>query len=440
MNVRAKLFLVIALLVILVSAVYFGTTQGYLESRFSRYSAAEMADRFEAYYEAHSHSWEGVELTDFTGGRQLRKDAGFVLLSQEGHLIFAFGEENPDTVIRQGAKQAIIVNSTKVGTVYTFHFESNETAKLKAYILHTMAIEGIRVALFTAAIAFLLGFWMTWRLTQPLKRMIPFINNIASGVLRTHIPVTTKDEYGKVTEALNRMAQQLHRAEETRKQLTADVVHELRTPLAIIQSQLENIQNGGRQIYPEVLLPIQDEVIRLTRLIEDLHQLTLAESRTLPLARRPTDLVTLIDHVIDRLIPLANDQQITLVRTPTEQTWTVNVDPHRMTQVFYNVLSNALRYTPSGGAITIEIAHGEQAQSHCAVVSITDTGMGIPSEKLPYVFDRFYRVEEARSRHNGGMGLGLAIAKEFVEAHEGSISVQSTVGRGTTFKVSLPLT
>jgi two-component system, OmpR family, sensor histidine kinase BaeS len=440
MNVRGKLFGAMALLVLLVTAAYFGTTQGYLESRFAKYTAEDMAHQFQKYYEEHGNTWVGLEQSDISNAAERHRSdyGGVALLSPEEQILFFRGHAEPNSVIQHGFQQSIIVNGTKIGTVYTDQWDSTETLQMKDYILNAMIIEGFRMGILTAAIALLLGLWLTWRLTLPLKRLIPTIEQIAHGDLHIQIPITSKDEYGKVTEALNHMAQQLQRGEEIRKQLTADVAHELRTPLAIIQVQMENIQDSGRDVPPETLLPIQDEVIRLSKLVDDLHQLTLAESGKLPLDRKPTDLVPILDRIADMLQPEADERQISISRTSPTQDMIASVDPNRITQVFYNLMINALRYTPSEGTITIQLTHRDHNGSRFATVSIKDTGVGILPEKLPYLFDRFYRVEESRSRHTGGLGLGLSIAKEYVEAHHGFIKVNSEVGKGSTFTVYLP--
>jgi two-component system, OmpR family, sensor histidine kinase BaeS len=440
MNVRGKLFGAMALLVLLVTAAYFGTTQGYLDSRFSRYTAEDMAHQLQKYYEEHGNSWVGLERSDISDAAERhRSDYGGVpLLSPEEQILFFRGQAEPNSVIQHGFHQSIIVNGTKIGTVYTDQWESTEALQMKDYILNSMIIEGFRIGILTAVVALLLGLWLTWRLTLPLKRLIPTIEQIAHGDLHIQIPITSKDEYGKVTEALNHMAQQLQRAEEIRKQLTADVAHELRTPLAIIQVQMENIQDSGRDVPPETLLPIQDEVIRLSKLVDDLHQLTLAESGKLLLDRKPTDLVPILDRIADMLKPEADERQISISRSCPTQKMIASIDPNRITQVFYNLLINALRYTPSEGTITIHMTHTDHKGSRFATVSIKDNGVGILTEKLPYLFDRFYRVEESRSRHTGGLGLGLSIAKEYVEANQGFILVNSEVGKGSTFTVYLP--
>lgn len=439
MNVRVKLFGILFIFVLIVSGVYFGTTQGYLESRFGYYAAKEAAAVFEDFYVGNGGSWEGVAQLDVPEDGNRDKHGGIALLSPDGRLLYHKGAVEAQTVTLHGFHKEIMVSGKEIGTAYTYQWATDETLQMKDYIQSSMLIEGLRVGTLTFAVSLLLGLWLMWRLTLPLKRMIPSIRKVTQGDFRIHIPVTSKDEYGQVTEALNQMARQLERAEEIRKQLTADVTHELRTPLAILQSQLEIIQSGGRAVSPETLLPIQDEVIRLTKLIEDLHQLTLAESGTLPVYRQTTDLVTLMDRTLDMFGWDAEERKIRITRKYATESLIVDIDPNRMTQAFYNLLSNALRYTSSGGQVLCEIAHTEHNGTIYASISIADTGIGISEDKLPFLFERFYRVDEARSRNSGGMGLGLAIAKGFVEAHQGSISVRSNIGDGTTFTVLLPI-
>jgi two-component system sensor histidine kinase BaeS len=440
-NVRGKLFGAMAVLVLLVTVVYFGTTQGYLESRFQYYSRDKTVGLFETYYKEHKNSWEGIEQSQISKGMEQRSpdQREIALLSPDGHILYFQGQGEPHSLIQHGKQKAVMVNGIPVGTIYVNQWESTEENHLKGYVLNSMLTEGFIVAALTGFIALLLSLWLTRRLTLPLKRLIPAIEKIAGGDLHFQIPVTTTDEYGKVTEALNQMAQQLLRAEEVRKHLTADVAHELRTPLSIIQCQMENIQEGGRDVPPEILLPMQDEMIRLSKLVDDLHQLTLAEAGELRLDRKPTDLVPLLDRIVDMLKPEAEERQVEIVRFYSTEKLIALVDPNRITQVFYNLLINALRFTSSDGKITIRISDSCHDGPCFAAVSIEDTGIGIAAEQIAHLFDRFYRVEEARSRHTGGMGLGLAIAKEFVEVHQGTIAVQSKVGQGTIFIVYLPI-
>ncbi|MCU6792563.1 ATP-binding protein [Paenibacillus sp. WQ 127069] len=444
MNVRGcigdKLFGAMAVLVLFVTVGYYGATQGYLKNRFEDYFKEKTTVLFEIYYKEHKNSWEGIEEMKISDGLEQRNpdQREIALLSLDGSILFFRGSGDPGSLIQQGKLNTVMVNGTTVGTIYVDRWESTEDYLLKKHVLDSMLTQGLRVPALTGIMALLLGLWLTKKLTQPLKRLIHAIQKIAVGELHIQIPVTTRDEFGKVTEALNHMAQQLFRAEEVRKNLTADVAHELRTPLSIIQFHMEMIQEGGRDIPPETLLPVQDEVIRLSKLVDDLHQLTLAEAGKLQLDRSPTDLVPLLDRIIDMLKPEAEERHIDIVRSYPAQKLNAFVDPNRITQVFYNLLANAMRYTSSGGRISIRITDSSHDELRFACVSIADTGIGIAAEQLPFLFDRFYRVEESRSRHTGGMGLGLAIAKEFVEAHQGFITAQSEVGQGTQFTVYLP--
>jgi two-component system sensor histidine kinase BaeS len=440
MNIRGKLFGTMAILVLFVTVGYYGATQGYLKNRFEDYFKEKTTKLFEDYYKKHDNSWDSIEdLQILDEWKQRNTDQRKIaLLSPDGIILFFRGLDDPQSLIQKGKRNTVIVNGATVGTIYVDRWESTEDYRLKKYILDSMRISVLRALALMGVMALLLGLWLTRKLTQSLKRLIPAIQKIAAGELHIHIPVTTSDEFGKVTEALNHMSQQLCRAEDVRKNLTADVAHELRTPLSIIQCHMEMIQEAGRDIPPETLLPLQDEVIRLSKLVDDLHQLTLAEAGKLKLNRSSTDLVLLLDRIIDMLTPEAEEQHIDIVRSYPAQNLNAFVDPHRITQVFYNLLANAMRYTSSGGSISIRITDSSHDESRFATVLIADTGVGIAAEQLPFLFDRFYRVEKSRSRHTGGMGLGLAIAKEFVEAHQGFISVQSEIDRGTEFTVYLP--
>lgn len=183
-----------------------------------------------------------------------------------------------------------------------------------------------------------------------------------------------------------------------------------------------------------MLLPLQDELIRLTQLVDDLHQLSLAEAKKLPLERKPVDMLSLLERVIDHFAPDAQRKDVKLSLHNTAENTVLWVDAHRVTQVFYNLLTNAIRYTESG---EVEVLIERQGDQHLRV-SVRDTGMGIDAAHLPFLFERFYRMDEARARNSGGMGLGLAIAKQLILAHEGTIEVSSRLGAGSVFTVTLP--
>ncbi|MGW8821414.1 sensor histidine kinase [Paenibacillus lautus] len=316
----------------------------------------------------------------------------------------------------------------------------------KSYILDNMQLNellnvthGVRLFFFVA-IGLFFSYWMSGVLTLPLKKLIAAIERVAEGDLNVKVPVDTKDEYGKVAQTFNDMTFRLREAEETRRRLVADIAHELRTPLSVMQLKLENYQQAGHHVPPEMLLRLHDEVIRLSQLVNDLHILSLAESGRLSLERKPLDLTMHLERIVDDVKYEAEENGLDVCLYTISSPVTVMADARRITQVFINLLTNAIRYTPRGGKITVEIEDRVfDRNAFFACVSVIDTGIGIPAEELPYLFDRFYRVDEARSRHTGGTGLGLSIAHHFVRAHGGFIRVASQSDEGTTFTVFLPI-
>lgn len=316
----------------------------------------------------------------------------------------------------------------------------------KSYILDNMQLNellnvthGVRLFFFVA-IGLFFSYWMSGVLTLPLKKLIAAIERVAEGDLNVKVPVDTKDEYGKVAQTFNDMTFRLREAEETRRRLVADIAHELRTPLSVMQLKLENYQQAGHHVPPEMLLRLHDEVIRLSQLVNDLHILSLAESGRLSLERKPLDLTMHLERIVDDVKYEAEENGLDVCLYTISSPVTVMADARRITQVFINLLTNAIRYTPRGGKITVEIEDRVfDRNAFFACVSVIDTGIGIPAEELPYLFDRFYRVDEARSRHTGGTGPGLSIAHHFVRAHGGFIRVVSQSHEGTTFTVFLPI-
>ncbi|MCC3373640.1 cell wall metabolism sensor histidine kinase WalK [Cohnella sp. REN36] len=311
---------------------------------------------------------------------------------------------------------------------------------LKTYVTGRMKPIGIGNGVFFLILGLLFSLWISGMLTLPLRKLVAAIERVAQGDRDVKVPVNTNDEYGKVSQTFNEMTLRLREAEDARKRLVADVAHELRTPLAIMQLKLENSQHAGQQASPETLLRLHDEVIRLNLLVEDLHVLSLAEAGRLSLDLKPLDLNMHVEHIVEDVKFEAEENGLEVCLVSASMPVLVRADARRITQVFFNLLTNAIRYTPSGGTISLIIEDHvvDQGKSY-ACVSVKDTGIGIPEEDLAHLFDRFYRVEEARSRHSGGTGLGLSIAHHFVKAHGGFIRVQSRPNAGTTFTVYLPL-
>jgi two-component system sensor histidine kinase BaeS len=328
----------------------------------------------------------------------------------------------------------------RLDAAYLNASHAEQIAMLRAYVLHAMRSVGMEMGIFFTAIGLMFVFWLSGALTRPLRKLGVAIEQVAQGDLDVNVPVQrTVDEYCKLIGAFNDMTSRLRQAEEVRKRLVADVAHELRTPLSVMQLKLENIQQASSFVPTETLLPLHDEVIRLSRLVDDLHVLSLADAERLPLERGSVDLAQRLERIVDDIREEVAEHGLDIRLSAPTTPVVVTADARRITQVFLNLLTNAIRYTPRGGTISVEIEYRVvDRENRYAAVSVTDTGIGIPAEELPRLFDRFYRVEEARSRHTGGTGLGLSIAHQLVKAHGGFIRVVSELGEGTSFTVYLP--
>jgi signal transduction histidine kinase len=230
------------------------------------------------------------------------------------------------------------------------------------------------------------------------------------------------------------MAGSLARTERLRRTMVTDVAHELRTPLTNLRGYLEALQDGVASPGPEVIASLHEEAVHLSRLVDDLQDLALAEAGQLPLERRPVPVADVVAPVARLLAPQASAHGVTLETDLPPDLPPVDADPGRARQIVHNLLGNAVRHTPSGGRVRVTaLPAGPEVE-----VRVTDTGEGIPPEHLPHVFERFYRADRSRARATGGAGIGLAIVKQLVEAHGGRVGVVSLPGLGSTFRFTLP--
>jgi signal transduction histidine kinase len=274
-------------------------------------------------------------------------------------------------------------------------------------------------------------------LGTPLADIMAAADAVAEGDLSTRVEEKGPGEFRRLAQSFNRMAEELEHADVQRRNLTADVAHELRTPLHILQGNLEGILDGVYQPDTEHIEAMLDETRMLSHLVDDLQTLSLAEAGQLHLKMEPVDIAELLADVSTSFSGPAEaagiDLQVKTTGTPEELT--VSGDVERLDQVLSNLMGNALRHTPEGGSILLSAS----ATQNGVQILVRDTGEGIPPEDLPYVFDRFWRGDKSRQRQSGtGSGLGLAIARHFVQAHSGEISVESELGAGTTFIIELP--
>lgn len=293
----------------------------------------------------------------------------------------------------------------------------------------------ILAALGAAGISLIMGVLLARSLTHPLQELTHATRAVAQGDLALQVPVRSQDELGELAASFNQMNIQLARARDQRQQMTADIAHDLRTPLSIILGHSEALHEGILPPTPDTFYIIHDEAKRLSRLVEELRTLSLAEAGELPMSPRPVSPAALLERAFIAYTPQAQKQAISLTWQAPPDLPEVNADPDRLAQVLDNLLNNALRFTPAGGQITLGAAAAERAVH----LWVQDSGPGIPAAELEHVFNRFYRGDKARQRQEGGSGLGLAIARSIVENHHGRIWAASAAGQGATFTIELPL-
>ncbi|NJN16364.1 MAG: HAMP domain-containing protein [Oscillochloris sp.] len=277
-----------------------------------------------------------------------------------------------------------------------------------------------------ALLAVLLGLAALFssRISTPLRHLTAAAQSLAGGDMTVRVQPSTVREVGELAGAFNGMADTLVRADQQRRQLTADVAHELRTPLSIIKGRLEGIQDGIYQADDAHVAGLLGEVALLERLIEDLRLLALADAGQLPLYTDTLNIARLLTDIRASFAPEAERREIALDVQVAENLPEISADPQRLAQVLGNLVSNALRHTAAGGTVMLQA----ESNPHGVTLHVCDNGAGIRAEDLPYIFERFYRADKARTRSSGGAGLGLAIARRIIEAHGGTISAASTPG------------
>lgn len=271
-------------------------------------------------------------------------------------------------------------------------------------------------------------------LTQPLRDMAQAASRMARGDYAQKVPVRTRDEVGRLAEAFNRMAGEMEGLERLRRDLVANVSHELKTPISALRARLENLMDGVEDPNPALLAVMVQQAERLSRLVDQLLDLSRLESGDVPMQVEPVRLGPLVERVVSEVEVARAGRGIAVHNEVGADLPPVPADRERIHQVLFNLLDNALRFTPPGGSVTVRAVR----QNGSCEVSVEDTGPGIGKEHIPLLFERFYRVDPSRSRDDGGTGIGLAIARSVVEAHGGRIWAESAPGKGARFRFVLP--
>ncbi|MBE5393617.1 HAMP domain-containing histidine kinase [Brevibacillus borstelensis] len=443
MKIRTKLFLTMSVMIVMLllfllvvthAQFYISRDFAYLEDKAAFES---LKKEFEQFYRDHGNSWEHV------GDARFEYSAPFagIVLSADGNFLYQQGKLSADELRNDGYKLVLASGDKRIGRLYVMNDSQFKTYEFKKMWYGILPNIGIASLLFTFVAALLTIFLLSWRLTSPIRKIIAGIEAIKKGDAAAIFPEQRKDEFGAIAKALREMNDSLAAAERTRKQLMSDVAHELKTPLMIIQGELELAHETGAPLSPAKQASLLDEVLRLSRLVHDVLDLSRLEAGMMELHPRTENLVVLLEDVTAKTRFMAEDKHIQLSVHAEEENIPVSVEKSRILQALYNILSNAIYYTNPGGQIRLhaETVHLPDRQQPYACIRVEDNGVGIPEADLPHIFNRFYRADHSRARPSGGTGLGLAIAQQNIVAHQGWIEVESEVGRGSVFKVYLPM-
>jgi len=294
----------------------------------------------------------------------------------------------------------------------------------------------VLAAIGASLVALLVGALLARRITRPLRDLTRAAQRIAQGHLDERIAVGGADEVGQLAHAFNQMAESLARTEEARRQLVADVAHELRTPLAVVQGTMQAMREGVLPRDDPTIDAVREEVDTLVRLVADLRDLSLGDVGQFPLQRRALDLTPVIEQTSAAFAAEAVAHQLTLTVDLAPGLPRLEGDEDRLRQALRNLIANAMHHTPPKGEVSVRV----QALDGWVEVQVRDTGDGIAPEHLPHVFERFYRADPSRARESGGTGLGLAIVDQIVRVHGGTVSASSDgLGQGATFTLRFPI-
>jgi two-component system sensor histidine kinase BaeS len=409
--------------------------------------AALLADSLVDYYAEHN-GWGGVE--DYLssqlssqgmmgqghgggpGGGGMMGGA-FLLADADGTVLFNQGQPNIQELSSNRRESALEL--TMDGEVIGYlavggglGAEEQQVVDRLNQALILAAVAGGGAALILAAV-FIAG------LLRPVRQLTRAAESLGEGDLSQRVSITSGDEIGDLAQSFNEMAGSLESAERRRRELTAEIAHELRNPLAVMQARIEGLIDGVYPVNIDELRPALEQSQLLNHLVEDLRLLALADEGQLSLDHKPLDLARLVGELVEAYRPRADQAGVKLIRGEgLSGEAKIEGDAARISQVVGNLLDNAIRHTPEGKSVQIDL----QRSGEEVIVLVEDQGEGIPAQDLPHVFQRFYRADPARTRRGGGSGLGLAIARKLVEAHGGTISVSNLDEGGAKFEVRIP--
>ena len=429
-------FLTVLFILIVAAAVVFRNTG---QNPFYRSPTTII---LETYYLGHG-SWQGVETVleerTNTSIRALRPDwERTVVLDAQGRVVLDHGSSNTPLVGTLFAPQAnqsslpLVINNIHVGTVLMDRGMLARPLQLIFSIIGPTAI----VSLLLGILTLIIGLLLMQRVINPLSEVIAAAQAVSQGDLSARVPLQTRDDdLSALSEHFNHMAAELERSDKQRRNLLADIAHELRTPITILRGRLEGILDGVYAADEAHIAPALEETYLLERLVEDLRLLALADANQLRFELKPVNLAELGETILGLFSAQAAEKNIKLQLDSEPDLPDVMVDPQRFQQVVGNLIDNSLRYTPEGSSINL----GVHRKGHSIELSVADEGAGIPEDELGHLFDRFWRGDKSRTRSTGGSGLGLSIARQLVEAQGGKISARNRTPTGFEVLITLPV-
>jgi len=433
---KYTIILIIVSLLGVVSVVVYASY--VIENEFSKFLFRQEQDQIienliEIY--ATHDGWEGITPQEINALTD-KSPRSFTVLDNDGYVVIPSstnkkGVEIPHKELSEGIP--IEIDGNIVGNIVSTggNLRSTLAESFSQAIDQSLIIGGAAAVV----ISLIVGVVFSFGLSKRIRVLSKAAKSIAQGEFKEKIEVKSKDEISDLAITFNQMSAKLDRMQTVRRQMTADIAHELRTPLSIILGRAETLAEGVLAPTQEVYEVIYSESLRMNRLVEDLRTLSLTDACELKLEKCAVNICSLLYDIINASENQSMEKGITINAHYQNQIPEIQADPDRLKQVFNNLINNAIRHTQKKGEIFIIC---ERLENNI-IIRIKDTGSGIPKEDLPYIFDRFYRGDKARERDSGGSGLGLAIAKSLVEAHHGRINVTSVLGEGTQFMISLPI-
>lgn len=437
-------FLCISLVSILVVVI---TSQRSTDREFNQFLLTNdqqtITQLFTDYYAA-NHSWDGLSnvaakmMADHKIPLDNNNRLPFTLTDASYNVILAGGIYRPGDVlltIDQSRTLPIQYNGNNVAYL-DIRSPIPSPQPARDLFIQRMRLNMIITGLAAVLLSLALGLVFSRIISSPLRDLTTAAKEVSNGNLNQKVRIRSRDEIGELARVFNEMTEKLEKALKSRKQMTADIAHELRTPISVILGHAEGVHDGVIPPSTETMEIIREESIRLEKLVNDLRMLALSDAGELDLKLIQHSPSALVDQVYEHFRYQAQSRGLTLSRSIEENLPDILVDMDRMTQVFCNLLENAMRNTPSGGDIII----GATAIDHTTVeFTIRDNGYGIKEEDLERIFDRLYRTDRSREKDKGGTGLGLALARTIIEQHGGKIWAESKPGEGTKMVIRMPV-